>query len=492
MDITLLKNNLKKFMTDHLLKNKGFGSRFFYAPTFTLAWLASEGDLTSELRQILITEYLAMDQNSSQFHFEFNHFAQIAYQTSTADLIFDKKLNEYQFRGTNCTNWRLLKLVVELKAGKNAQLILNETYKVLAERQLKSGFILDEPQVRSFQYHCFSLSLLGDIYEITKDEKLKKHFIKAAQFISRFILPNGDVFYIGRGQYQIFGIAPLLLSLLQAYELTAVEDYLADFNRCLLYLGKNQYADGRFPLVLTNRSEPLNSKEVLQDSNYWGWYGYNNLFDYLAFLGFYLQRIETKLKKMNTINLPDTSSIKKMNNYQDAEFQIVVQVDYTAIISKPGGAWSNDLPLPIIFSYKANKSITPCYGGEQYLPSLNRIEGIAYPASGNNSIRKSGRGKLLRNSWIWFSWQGIFKRKFQFNADHMTIRDYYFSPWAIKDRLLFDQSSQLVNSQFIQTPDLEIFSASRLYEGEIEYSASGPLKSYWSENNLKHWVVKIR
>lgn len=491
MEIALVKKNLKEFMINHLLVNQGFAARFFYAPAYALAWFSREGDLTSEVKKKLMDNYSSLDQAASNFHFEFNHFALLDYREKTSDPSFDQQLKTLKFRGTNCTNWRLLKLVVELKSGRNSSDILNEAFVLMNERQLASGFILDEPQVRSFQYHAFSMSLLGDIYRLTDDQKIKNNFLRAAEFISHFILPNGEVFYIGRGQYQIFGIGPLLLSLLQAYEFTHDKKYLDDFYRCFQYLKHNQYSDGRFPLVLTNEQEPLNAQSALQDKNCWGWYGYNNLFDYLALLGFYLNLVEEKVQQLNIANAT-TITQKKMTAYHDSDFQIEVQAEYTAIISRPGGAWSNDLPLPIIFSHKSNKTITPCYGGEQYLPSLNRIEGVAYPSSGKTSIRKYGRGILLKDSWIWFSVQGVFKRKFHFKSNYMTIMDHYLSPWKIRDHLLLFQDAELLSPMHLQTPDLEIFSPSSLVEGETEYSASGPLKSYWTDSCLKHWVVKIR
>lgn len=39
-------------------------------------------------------------------------------------------------------------------------------------RQLPSGLIFDDPGVKSFQYHCFSACLLGEIYRMTDDERV--------------------------------------------------------------------------------------------------------------------------------------------------------------------------------------------------------------------------------------------------------------------------------------------------------------------------------
>lgn len=485
-ELSILNQKLRRFLKEHLRLNQGFDSRFYYAPNYALAWLKNARDLTPEEAFILNHEHQKLDQDSHDFHFEFNHYAAQEYGTSPM-----AKAEQLKFRGTTCTNWSLLRLVVELKAGKSSKLILGEVKQILNRRQMKSGFIVDEPHVRSFQYHCFSMSLLGEIYEITNDPEIKECFLHAADFIMNFILPNGEIFYIGRGQYQIFGMGPLLWSLILSYQITNREKYLSKFLCCFNYLKDSQYNDGRFPLVLTNQSEPLQSQRHLQDQKIWGWYGYNNLFDYLTFLGFYLHKVETLITDLS-LDSQHLESTFSMKNYRDKDFQIIVQDSYTAIISRPGGAWSNDLPVPIIFSHKKNKTVTPCYGGEQFLPSLTSLKGLAYPVTKNAFVRKSGRGFLLHHSWMWLSLQGVFKRDFNFQSDHVTIRDYYFSPWKLQDQLLLFQDAELINPRLIQTADLEIFSPSELSEREIEYSASGPLKSFVSDSHLRQWVVKIR
>ena len=94
--------------------------------------------------------------------------------------------------------------------NKNDEKAKNTARNKIKRFQLGSGLILDDPGVKSFQYHCFSIAMIGEIYISTNDKIFLKSFSKGIDFILNFILPNGCTLYIGRGQEQSFGYGALI------------------------------------------------------------------------------------------------------------------------------------------------------------------------------------------------------------------------------------------------------------------------------------------
>jgi hypothetical protein len=145
------------------------------------------------------------------------------------------------------------------------------------------------------------------------------------------------------------------------------------------YLLNLQREDGSFPLVLREGEKGYPEEIDPQDDRFLGWYGYNDYFSYLSFLGYYLMKAHTVRVQ---VDHEDTNHTLKecpdnTTTYQDDNFLIYSSPIYTAVISRPGGYWTNDMPFPYV-CYR-NESIFPCYGGEQRLKSVYTTDAIPLP-----------------------------------------------------------------------------------------------------------------
>jgi hypothetical protein len=317
-----------------------------------------------------------------------------------------------KFDEIKVANWTLLRSTCRLlKGGFLNVLRANfELMKVLLLFQ-KNGFIFDEKGYekgsKSFQYHCYSVSLLGEIFDKAKKEFIRKRFLQGVNYLIPFILPNGDTLYIGRGQEQIFGYGALIYALEYAHKITKTAIYKQKAKIVTSYLLKFQREDGSFPLVLRGGEEEYPGEIDTQDDRFLGWYRYNSYFDYLSFLGYYLIKTDQISIDLEVSNTPQEQAQKDGNclSYHDDEFLIYSNLLYTAVISRPGGYWANDMPLPYV-CYKG-ESIFPCYGGEQRLQSIYTARGIPLPF-GISKDRAWGwrRVQLYRLRKIYYSLKG--------------------------------------------------------------------------------------
>lgn len=134
-------------------------------------------------------------------------------------------------------------------------------------------------QSRPIQYHVFTLALLHRLYLLNNCPKIKKKFLEGVDYFLKFIDPDGDYNYLGRGQEQIFGYGAGLYVLEAAKLLDAKNASIYQYNRDLMwgYLLSFQKND-IFPLVLNSRS----------DAEKFGWYDYHHSTVYVAFLGVWL------------------------------------------------------------------------------------------------------------------------------------------------------------------------------------------------------------
>jgi len=132
---------------------------------------------------------------------------------------------------------------------------------------------------RPIQYHVFTLALLHRLYDLTRSEKIKKHFLAGVNYFTKFIDPDGCFNYLGRGQEQIFGygVAIYVLEAAKLVDKTKAPEYQDYLSRVWSYLCKFK-RDGHFPLVLNDR----------KDEEKFGWYDYHHLTVYNAFLGAWL------------------------------------------------------------------------------------------------------------------------------------------------------------------------------------------------------------
>ncbi|MBT5491365.1 hypothetical protein HOK00_03480 [bacterium] len=468
------QNSIASFFKNYFINRDSFECRSFYGETFSLALLQRTKLLNVEIKTKLLNTYEKLDKNDSQFHWEFNNYALLDYYQNSNDESIRKYLEPLRFKNTPVTNWTLLRSISRLLAKKDEKLAINEAKEKIEKFQVNSGLILDAKNDKSFQYHCFSMAMIGEIYEHTQDEYFKTSFLKGVEFIINFILSNGEALYIGRGQNQSFGYGALIYILSLAYKFTEDKKLLGDIDKVTRFLVQHQRKDGSFPLVMNGVEKNIPKVINMQDQEFVGWYPYNNYFDYLPFMGFFIAKAEEVLKSLDTSKIGHRSQ----KEYRDNNFIKIVKANYQAVISKSGGYWTNDMPIPYIVT--KCKNITPCYGGEQFQKSLYSLEGIPLPYS--EVLKKSIRWRafsFFRNNTLWIiSPFGLMKRDYIFEDNYIDIKTRIFSLFSFKHIYLFLDDDILRDRENIKF-------------GGYEYSASGKLKKYTSNEKISKIRLNI-
>lgn len=461
-----------EFLSDWVRVNKGFGLRSFYGETFSLLVIARVNKLDSELKDLLINSFERIDKTDPEFHWEFNNYAILELE----ELMGHSELSKYLvfpiFKGTKCANWSLLRLTTKYKLNPNEK-IIKKAIKTVGRYQKKSGIIEDLKGVRSFQYHCFSTAMIGELYIQSKEPYLLKSFQKAISFIKNFVLTTGETLYIGRGQNQSFGYGVLVYILSLHLKIYDEKEDIAYIDKVIGYILKFRRENGSIPLMLTGIESDIIANNFFPKTP--GWYPYNNYFDYFPFMLFFLQKA---LDILRCLDLKEEKSRFIINGYRDRDFIKVVNKNYEAIISRPGGYITNDMPIPYIISKYKNK--TPSYGGEQFQKSIYTLQGIPLPYFPrlNKSIRWRAISVINKNSiWV-ISPFGIMKRSFIFYEDSIEVRTNVYSPFSFYHiYLLLDKDQDNIMS----IEDLE-------FNG-YEFSSSGRLKKYLSTK--KYSVVRF-
>jgi hypothetical protein len=485
-NLNAIQNNIARYIKKYINLNNGFSSRSFYGETFSLNLLYQNSILDEKSKNILIRSFENIDKANTDYHWEFNNYALLQYLQISQDDTVKKYLEPLKFKNTPVTNWTLLKSVARLLANKNKRLAIEEAKEKIEKFQLKSGLILDKKDDKSFQYHCFSMAMIAEIYEETQDEYFRKSFLKGVDFIRNFILSNGETLYIGRGQNQSFGYGALIYILSLAYKYTNDKTLLGNLEKVYKFLMQFQKDDGSFPLVMNGVKNDIPKVTNPKDTNYSGWYPYNNYFDYLPFMGYFISKAVQILKTLDISYV----EYKENKDYQDENFIKIVKPTYEAVISKTGGYWTNDMPIPFIV-YKG-KSITPMYGGEQFQRSFYSLEGISIPwcRLGKVSLRKFSISWLNKKELNILSPFGYLNRKFDFSENEITIKSKVYSPLFCKHNYLF-KSSVIKKDEFtLEDENIEIISDAPLKFYTFEYSASGLLKSF--RTSAKNHRLKIR
>lgn len=382
-----------------------FPDRTFYGFTFSiLLWLFDQERYKKNIDRA-IESFNNQDKINKEFPWEFNNYAILKiikyYPQYSNRLSVDYCKN----KGTRVTNWRLLRVVNEAIV-KGSISKYNKDFKESLMLIADDGFICDEPNTRSFQYHCFSAFLVGELYLITKDKNIGEIFLKATLWIANKILSNGQALYLGRGQEQIFGYGALLFVLELAYKLTDYQFFSEKATKVLDYLATFQRNDGSFPLVLRHNDKEqvlLTTKEKP-----YGWFSYNTLFDYIPFLGYCLTECirisKISINKIKYEELNITQNSNKIFNIKKRKYEAV-----WAIPTQGRGYWNDEMPVPYIIK---DIPITPIYGGDpiwtdSYSPAL-----IPLPY-GLFNISVLNKNILLKLSWI------------RNRLSHWCYRNYY-------------------------------------------------------------------
>ena len=446
-----------------ILNDEFLKFRSFYGDSFCLSLMKREKTISKPVEEKLISRYRSLDKTNSEFHFEFNNYAFI-------DVYFEDKnmMNEVlplQFKNTPCTNWTLLRNCTKLKFNKSDIGAIEDTKSKLDLVQDKYGLIFDDPGVKSFQYHCFSAAMVGEIYELTKDDYFLDSFNKAVSFIRNFILPNGKTLHIGRGQEQTFGYGALAYILALSYKFNKDSRCLSDLKKVLNLLEHEQRPDGSLPLVIGAKEPHPAYLVAMDDVSYCGWYPYNNFFDYLPFMTFFLSKTKSVLNELEVTELALNNKVDL--EYRDSNFIKIVKEKYIAILSKPGGYWSNDQVVPLLYSN--GELLNPVYGGEQFQESLYKEKdlGIPFVRGTRFTLRFKSRSFLFGDKLILIGPLGIFLRRYNFKDDEIVMKDLSFSFFFIRNSF----------ASFFYNPNKIDTSFSRkVISTKESYSSSGKLK----------------
>lgn len=478
----LLSFEIARFLSDWLNQRKNFECRSFYGESFTLNLFNRHKILSNQLKEKLIESYKAKDKTDSEFHHEFNNYAFSDYYSTTKDESVRNLYLPLVFKGTTCTNWTLLRSIVRINENIDYEQALRESSQKLEHFQLPSGLILDDPGVKSFQYHCFSSSLILELYKIRGEDDYKKRFLNSVSFIRHFILPNGDTLYIGRGQEQSFGLGVLVYILAEAYKLTEDQAILGEISIVLKFLKNFKRSNGSFPLVFNGREENIPNVVDMKNSEFCGWYPYNNYFDYLPFMGVYLHKASLALRGIDT---SEGFSLNPQTAYADSSFLKIVRTRYIAILSKPGGYWTNDLSFPLV--YFKNNLITPMLGGEQFQKSLYDQEMLSFPVTTWKRMpwRKYGKGFWIGNRLVWISCFGVFVRSFIFMEDKIIIKNNFFSWLRSEELYSLKESAIQVDQTTISGKNFVLRSDKNIFSEKVGYSASGKLKVFSINQNSR-------
>lgn len=463
------------FINNWLFENKSFKLRSFYGESFTL--LLFHYHSINDNLEILYREYDKKDKTLENFHFEFNNYAFIECLRFFENDNIKSRLFPLKFKGTKCTNWTLLRSNCKLKVNKYDDEAINIAVKKIKRFQLKSGLILDDPGVKSFQYHCFSVAMIGEIYISTKDDFFLNSFREGVEFILNFILPSGCTLYVGRGQEQSFGYGALIYILSLHYNFYSDKRILFYIRIVFNYLQKFKSEKNAYPLVL-NESKLSPIQDVnLNDIKFSGWYQYNNYFDYLPFLAVFLKKSSLILENLD---FGDELVTPIQISYFDNSFKKFKFKNYIAILSKPEGYWTNDLAIPLV--YKNENLQTPLYGGDQYAEGIQNIRSLPLPffENLNKSIRWRSISFLSKKSLIIINPLGIMFRFYKFNASNIIIKTYVLTIFkTIQPIFMLDGKDNI----FIEN--------AKSHQISLSNSASGLLKGKYSKGFFQKIIVKL-
>jgi hypothetical protein len=344
-------------------------------------------------------------------HGEFNAYALLQCRGSAGAEFADGMLRRIRFGRRHSANWMLLRAVCRSHSDRRFPVARAglEARAALA-RFMRLGFIADRRGVRSFGYHCFCGALLADLWRRRGYRWAASAAVQAAEFISRFILPNGDALYVGRGQEQIFGYGALLYLLEAAGEMTGSAGFRDDADRVFGHLRSFQRDDGSFPLVLREGEDP----EPWRDGPRPGWYSYNRYGDYLPFLACMLLRAARP-------QMPRCGAVPWPPPHPD--FRVHRAGKYVAVLSRPSGATTNDLAFPYVCV--DGVSLLPCYGTEGSaappeatpLPFGVLADGSRYAFRDRLHYRLMDRGMIGESALVRHS------RAFDLQVDGFVCRD---------------------------------------------------------------------
>lgn len=448
-------DQLAGYLSESLRSGSHLGATH-YGRAFTVWFLSLTGK--SEYEGIvgqLVSEYFPHDpmvRITPEFNrYAWAHLARLGRPWATQDLA-----EEPEYRKIPVTNWTLLRHTTDYLLGRTEATA--DARRVLRRWQQASGFIVDQPNVRSLQYHHFSASLVLELGLISQNKDLLAAARRALACSLQFLLSNGDAQYLGRGQQQIFGYGALVNLLASGFSDQPDPRLVLHLLRCLSLLRGFQREDGSFPLVL-NRDEPREGQGRPTDPAYPGWYAYNNHLDYLSFLGVCLLRARDTLRGACFGAHAEVAAYRQSRDFSDGVSRVVRRPGYEAVVSKPSGGWrgrgpwTNDLPFPYVVAQ--GRRITPSFGGEEYEDSIYRADGIPLPLVEVDGLQRSMREGRCWSFWIGpflfvVSTLGVLVRRFWFGSHELKIHDLHLGPRRMFAHHLLDVTARARTAQPVE------------------------------------------
>jgi hypothetical protein len=174
----------------------------------------------------------------------------------------------------------------------------------------------------------------------------------------------------------------------------------------------------------------------------------------------------------------------QQRSYFDVQFSKVVKNNYIAIISKPGGYWTNDLTIPLIY-YKG-QCVTPIYGGDQYAEGLSSVKALPLPffETLGKSIRWRSISILTKNILFLIGPLGIMIRRYEYLENEVKIVTIVLSLFKFK---------QIFYKLEKKNPDFEITSRSKINILEGNWiSPDGILKGFFTLGVKQTLKLKLK
>jgi len=362
-------NKIINFVNNNYCQNK---ANIFYGHAFLLP--------ISEKLEIKVKEKIFYDVINTLKNPKFNtHFEFL----KVAIGIWNNKVNkeDYQikelthiakvspFRNNNTTNWTLLRYLAKILL--NDPTFFSKLYvKMLLLCRIDDNFIKDRKRDYSLQYHWFSTYILLQIYRYSNNNFFLNKFLKCSEVSENAIISNCRLSYFGRGQEQLFSYAAALNVLLNRFFFLSNVSTLEKIKGILKLLLEHISIDGYIPLMLSQRSknsyfgvlfEPLEEKKFD-----FGWYRYNNFWDYFGFFTYLIYDSLQLLKRNNFSKKIKNLNVSTSSNTFD--HKIFTKIDYKKDIgifyTRIGNKVSQDLFFPYIV-YKG-RFLLPIPGGEEY------------------------------------------------------------------------------------------------------------------------------
>lgn len=357
------------------LQDGHYSGRSFYGETYTaLAMAIVNFDKYKDKILDILYYYNKRSKNEENFHWEFNNYALLKLKKLYPE-ICENVNSPLVYRGIKCTNWTLLRCVDKLIEG--ISIDDENPKKILYTMQQKNGLILDERHVASFQYHCFIVSLIYDLYQYTMDSFYIDCFRKGIEFIEKFTLKNGDTLLIGRGQEQVFGYGVLIHIYWLAYDLFHNTKYLKLLSQVLNYVFSFWNDENILPLVLNKYEKDSEKTLDVTDRRHLGWYSYNNYYDYISFFIYYL----AETRRLMSVSVEIDNCFNSTNEsffYCDGEFLRYSKLKWELVMGCKRYASANALVFPYI-TYNG-KMVSSLCGGEDFFDvGYYQPEGISLP-----------------------------------------------------------------------------------------------------------------